>query len=62
MERIDCCHSEVHRHIFYRDRPESRRGIRELFPGDERILGDEFVEAYADLVEHWIDKYERWKR
>lgn len=62
VERVDCCHSQLHRHVFRRGGDERRKVIRELYPGDEVYLGDEFQREYEDMIDQWADRYRRWCR
>jgi hypothetical protein len=61
IERVDTCHSEIHRHRFYRDRPEDRVSIVELNPGDEALVDTEFLARYSQFVQGWVEMVRRWK-
>jgi hypothetical protein len=62
LERVDTCHSEIHRHRFYRDKPEDRVTIYELIPGDEIIVDGEYQIQYEYLITHWELILDRWHR
>ena len=62
LERVDCCHSEIHRHRFYQHKPEDRVTMYELDPGDEIIVDGEYQIQYEYLITHWEQILGRWHR
>jgi len=63
IQRIDCCHSEVHEHIFSRTKPEYRKVLVEI---DQSKNPWETVDAeYEPAYDRYIDNYEenqrRWR-
>lgn len=66
VARIDCCHSEVHRHQFYRDnRPQKRYIIKDLkcvssHKDAENLVSDSYDPCYSTMVDNWELYLERW--
>lgn len=67
VARVDCCHSEVHKHQFYRSgRPQVRELIRDL-SGFESIEDAEaavhecYDECYLAMAEKWESHLRYWK-
>ncbi|ORL83885.1 hypothetical protein [Prescottella equi] len=67
VARIDTCHSEVHRHQFYRSgKPQNREVIKDLhgfasLEEAEKAVGLCFEECYFSMADDWQAHLDRWK-
>ncbi|TWH05761.1 hypothetical protein [Rhodococcus rhodochrous] len=61
IERTDCCHSEVHKHRKYIDRPEDRVVLAPLSEGQQALVEDEYDRAYEYYLDSWEQCVARWK-
>ncbi|WP_157897393.1 hypothetical protein [Mycobacteroides chelonae] len=65
VERIDICHSEVHKHTFGRSSPADddlghRTVIQSLSAGDEAIVDREYDKQLALVSREWQLRARRW--
>lgn len=63
--RVDCCHSQVHRHQFRRSgQPETRTLIAEI-PADPEnawtLIAREYDTAHRDLISRWDSFVRTWR-
>lgn len=67
VARIDCCHSEVHRHQFYRDgHPQNRYVIHDLkcepdHENAENVVNRCYDSCYEEMTDNWESHLERWE-
>ncbi|BBZ80036.1 hypothetical protein MANY_53730 [Mycolicibacterium anyangense] len=65
VERIDCCDSEIHRHLFSinsdpNDHDGERESLRELTADDAAIVDSEFDVHLAMMLQDWQERVRRW--
>lgn len=62
VSKIDCCHSQVHRHTADVDHPEKdrRKVIRELFT--QKDVADSWDDSYTDILTNWEEQERSWRR
>lgn len=60
IAKVDCCHSQVHRHIADKDQPETDRKlvIQELFTWKD--VEDSWDAAYTDIEQNWERRERDW--
>jgi hypothetical protein len=60
VAKIDCCHSQVHRHTAATDQPETDRKlvIQELFSWKD--VEDSWDAAYGDIEDNWERRERDW--
>ena len=63
VQRIDCCHSEVHEHLFSRTKPETRKIIVEIDPDKDpwKTIDAEFEPAYDRYIGNYQENHRRWR-
>lgn len=66
VERIDCCDSEIHRHIFTINSPPDdndgqRAPLRTLTAGDASIVNQEFDHYFEMIALDWQERVRRWR-
>lgn len=67
VARIDCCHSEVHRHQFYRSNRKQNRYILHPLQGEtnhkdaERVVNNCYDECSQTFIDNWETYLERWE-
>lgn len=69
VARIDCCHSEVHRHQFYKAGQEdpkyevlvSLKGCASDAEAQDMVNAS-YQESYDRMINNWEDYLERWER
>ncbi|WP_313675077.1 hypothetical protein [Mycolicibacterium sp.] len=67
VARIDTCHSEVHRHQFYKSgRSQNRDVIQPLYgvaslEEAEALIADCYDKCYFDLAANWGENLNRWR-
>ncbi|WHU45090.1 hypothetical protein QNM97_13625 [Gordonia sp. L191] len=67
IARVDTCHSEVHKHQFYRSgRPQQRDVICALHDADSLEQAEDMIcgcydACYFDMADEWEDRLVRWK-
>ena len=67
VARIDCCHSEVHRHQYYRNgRPQNRYVIHDLkceesHENAEDVVDRCYTDCYLVMTDNWESHLERWE-
>jgi hypothetical protein len=66
VERVDCCDSQIHRHIFTinsdpADEDGERRVLRPLTAGDEAIVDSECDHYFAMINMDWAERVRRWR-
>lgn len=68
VARIDCCHSEVHRHQFYwHKKTQNREVIRDLRgernqKSAEQAVNNCYDQSYSIMMQNWELYLERWER
>jgi len=65
VERVDCCDSQIHRHLFTinsdpDDDDGERQIFRELTANDADIVDGEFHHYFDMLIGHWPERVRRW--
>jgi len=65
VERVDCCDSQMHRHLFTinsdpNDNDGEREIFRELTANDADIVDSEFYHYFEMLIKHWEERVRRW--
>jgi hypothetical protein len=65
VERVDCCDSQIHRHLFtINSDPEDNDGEREVFrqlsANDADIVDSEFNFYFDMMIKHWSERVRRW--
>lgn len=67
VARIDTCHSQVHKHQFYRSgREQNRLVIRDLSTLDNldearQAVEESYDQCYMQMADEWESHLERWK-
>lgn len=63
VQRVDCCHSEVHEHIFSRTKKERRRVIAEIHVDHEpwKTVDAEYEPAYDRYIDGFQENQRRWR-
>lgn len=69
VARYDCCHSEVHKHQYYRSGRHYKTGETEarttICPIDKKetswaTVDESYFDCYDQMVDSWQVNYERW--
>ncbi len=65
VERVDCCDSQIHRHLFtINSEPEDNDGEREVFrqlsANDADIVNGELDHYFQMMIKHWPERVRRW--
>ena len=65
VERVDCCDSQIHRHLFtINSDPDDNDGEREIFreltANDADVVNREFHHYYDQMIKHWTERVRRW--
>lgn len=67
IARIDCAHSEIHQHQFYRSgRRQNRDTLHPLKGGIDHnesveLINDQYYDCYDQMVDNWETYLERWE-
>lgn len=63
VQRIDCCHSEVHEHLFSRTKKEQRILIVEIDPEKDswKTVDAEYEPAYDRYFDNYEENQRRWR-
>lgn len=66
VERVDCCDSQIHRHLFTinsdpDDNDGEREPFKELTANDADVVNDEFNHYYDQMIRHWRERVRRWR-
>ena len=61
IERVDCCHGEIHRHHFPANGPERSDSLVDLHTGMRQQVTEEYYRAYDDIVDNSAYKVRQWR-
>lgn|GEM_PF-2371258 len=66
VARIDCCHSEIHKHQFYKAGGQNRDIIQDLrYSGSieevEKVVNLHSMDCYNQMVDGWQSYLDLWK-
>jgi hypothetical protein len=63
ITRIDCCHGEVHRHVFVEGEGEvDRLSLVTIPPKGHAVVGAEFDRYLDEMTANWEAKVRAWRR
>lgn len=63
VAKYDCCHSEVHKHQYHRDRGQIQRNVIVRLSDDNHSwekIDRAFDECYEQMLNYWDENYRRW--
>lgn len=64
IARIDCCHGEVHRHVFDRRGGELSRSVIQVIPERDpwKTIDELYLQCDDQMHAAWLEHYRSWER